>query len=475
MNLHEEEILKTTWDAIVVGSGIGGATAAYQLAQLGKKVLIIEKGPNAQSDPSQLPLWRESVLDIQARKSFHPFLGECVGGSSRLYGMAMERLEASDFHSAGGRWPLSEIEWDIYFKQAESLFEVKPVPISNLFAPLMSQLSSQNLKPKPLNLSYAGLSNCDFCQGRICDKACKIDAFSGPLTKVLNNSNVRLLTDTAVKKIITNSNRADGVEIVINGQMKFVKAQKIYLALGALKTPYLLKNSEIGDSHGNLGRYLMRHFVDLYFLRWPGSTEVAKHKSIGISDFYVDSETGTKLGVFQSFGSLPPMKYVVAEMKEKFPWLNYLPGASFIIGKAAKNIFSTHVMASIIEDSPIKNNRLIFDDTDKVRIDYQISADDKKKIQRSRQIAKRIFFPFLKKIQAEAESNRRLAHACGTCRMGESIQESVVDWNCRVHELENLYIVDSSVFPSSSGKNPSLTIAANAIRVVTESNPTSIA
>lgn len=76
----------------------------------------------------------------------------------------------------------------------------------------------------------------------------------------------------------------------------------------------------------------------------------------------------------------------------------------------------------------------------------------------------------LSRVQFEAENNKRLAHVCGTCKMGEFIQDSVVDWNCRLHELENVYIVDSSVFPTSSGKNPSLTIAANAIRVVEKAN-----
>jgi len=66
---------------------------------------------------------------------------------------------------------------------------------------------------------------------------------------------------------------------------------------------------------------------------------------------------------------------------------------------------------------------------------------------------------------ASAEDNQRIAHVCGTCRFGDDPRHSVLDINCRAHEVENLYIVDASFFPTSAGTNPSLTIAANALRV----------
>jgi choline dehydrogenase-like flavoprotein len=65
----------------------------------------------------------------------------------------------------------------------------------------------------------------------------------------------------------------------------------------------------------------------------------------------------------------------------------------------------------------------------------------------------------------EADNNQRIAHACGTCRFGDDPRTSVLDRSCRAHGLENLYVVDSSFFPTSGGTNPSLTIAANALRV----------
>ena len=65
-------------------------------------------------------------------------------------------------------------------------------------------------------------------------------------------------------------------------------------------------------------------------------------------------------------------------------------------------------------------------------------------------------------------NNLNYAHVCGTCRFGDDPETSVLDKNNRAHDVANLYVVDASFFPSSAGINPSLTIAANALRVAEE-------
>ncbi len=472
--LTEQEILDRNWDAVVVGSGIGGATAARSLALQGKSVLLIEKGSNDIS-LQRLPLWKESVHDAERNKVFYPFLGEGLGGSSRLYGMVMERLEEIDFQQKGGSWPLSLKNWTPYYEQAEEIFQVKPVSISENFEPFIRHMKSQNISPQPLHLSFTGRKDCEFCQSRLCEKKCKIDARTGLIDQALKDNLYSILVDTEVKKILFNTNNAYGIEVLINSQIRTIKAEKFFLGLGGLQTPYLLNNSKIsthalGNRAGLLGRFLMRHFVDLYFLDWMGGSEVKNHKALGIYDFYQDDETRSNLGVFQSFGALPPIEHVIAELTNDIKWVRKLPGLKQIMKLAVNNIFSKPIMASIIEDGAYFDNRLIFSESQKIQLQYKIFPDEQKKIIRSREIAKKIFSPMLSRVQFEAENNKRLAHVCGTCKMGEFIQDSVVDWNCRLHELENVYIVDSSVFPTSSGKNPSLTIAANAIRVVEKAN-----
>ena len=68
------------------------------------------------------------------------------------------------------------------------------------------------------------------------------------------------------------------------------------------------------------------------------------------------------------------------------------------------------------------------------------------------------------------QANERLAHVCGTCRFGHDPRDSVLDRNNKAHGLDNLYVLDTSFFPSSSGTNPALTVAANALRVADRLN-----
>lgn len=473
--LTEQEILDQSWDAVVVGSGIGGATAAHFLSLEGQKVLLIEKG-SADFSSENLPLWKETVKDVDKRRAFHPFLGEGLGGSSTLYGMVMERFEEIDFQKKGGAWPLSLNEWIPYYEKAEKLFQVKPVTISQDFAPFLGHMEKQQISPKPLNLSFKDRQDCDFCQSRLCQKQCKVDAKSGVVEPDLKQNLYSLLVNAEARRILFGASSASGLEVFFNNQLRTIRAKKIFLGLGALQTPYLLKRSKssisnisLGDSAGLLGRFLMRHFVDLYFLDWPGSFDVKNHKALGIYDFYTDDKLKSNLGIFQSFGSLPSIEHVIAELTHESTWMSKLPGLQQIVNLAVNKIFSKHIMASIIEDGAYAENRLIFTDHPQVQLQYKIFESEKRKIERSRELAKKIFSPLLSRTEFVAEDNRRLAHACGTCKMGDSIHDSVVDWNGRLHELDNVYIVDSSVFPSSSGKNPSLSIAANAIRTVEKS------
>jgi choline dehydrogenase-like flavoprotein len=78
--------------------------------------------------------------------------------------------------------------------------------------------------------------------------------------------------------------------------------------------------------------------------------------------------------------------------------------------------------------------------------------------------------PFRTLQLGSGKDNGNLGHVCGTCRFGTDPETSVLDSNNRAHEVDNLYVVDTSFFPSSAGLNPSLTVAANAIRVAEHVN-----
>jgi len=117
-----------------------------------------------------------------------------------------------------------------------------------------------------------------------------------------------------------------------------------------------------------------------------------------------------------------------------------------------------------MEDLPHVENRVFLADG-KLAIEYRIGRYDRERISTMRALLRDVLGPRKPMVIKQAENNERLAHACGTCRMGVGAGDSVVDPDCRVHAMDNLYIVDASFFPSSGGNNPALTIAANALRV----------
>jgi choline dehydrogenase-like flavoprotein len=100
-----------------------------------------------------------------------------------------------------------------------------------------------------------------------------------------------------------------------------------------------------------------------------------------------------------------------------------------------------------------------------VAIRYRVSDSDHMRVVTMRHLMRGALKGLSYRLIAEADNNQRIAHACGTCRFGDDPGTSVLDRNCRAHGLENLYVVDASFFPTSGGTNPSLTIAANALRV----------
>lgn len=124
-------------------------------------------------------------------------------------------------------------------------------------------------------------------------------------------------------------------------------------------------------------------------------------------------------------------------------------------------------MATIIEDPPNHKNRVTVDsqNTSMPIIDYSISEELGKKIIEFNNDLKSLLKQNFLSFWVSGKNKTNYGHACGTCRMGVDKSTSVVDINCKVHDVENLYIVDASVFPVSSCVNPSLTIAANALRV----------
>jgi choline dehydrogenase-like flavoprotein len=129
------------------------------------------------------------------------------------------------------------------------------------------------------------------------------------------------------------------------------------------------------------------------------------------------------------------------------------------------------VLAALIEDLPYHRNRIYLPPGSEngtfsnLMMDYTLSRRDEDRVVDMRRRMKEMLKPYRMQLLPMAENNELIAHVCGTCRFGNDPRESVLDRDNRAHGIENLYVVDASFFPTSTGTNPALTIAANALRV----------
>lgn len=529
------EVLKTAYDYIIIGTGMGGGTIGLALAEKGKKVLFIDRGLLNKSNEAigfpeeKISLGRavedqdEALLKNYGRctqkirdvsyglnTEFIPLLGEGAGGSSTLYGAAFERFFAEDFHltryhkgphaSAVKDWPIQYSDLEDYYTKAEKLYAVRgdrdplrseqkslpPLPFrpwTGIGEKISNNLKSKGLHPYALPVGHIDWTNrkCPGCQGTLCPHHEKADSFNSAIQIALHKYGAHFLESADVQSLQADDKKVTAVIVRIAGKDYEINGAKYILSAGAVFTPALLLKSKtqywpngLGNSNGLVGRYLCRHYMDLVTLKKTMGL-LSKHelaeKELAMNDFYLCKEG--KFGTVQSLGNNPPGRAViselVAELKSEKKWLRYL-GFSLLCllpfaHKLADFVLKGINMALIMEDLSSYENRVFIDSDGMVAIKYEISKEEHQRLQIFRQKVLQAFKDFRPVLQPQGENNQRLAHASGTCRMGEDPQSSVVDPSNRVHGVQNLYIVDSSFFTTSSGINPSLTIAANALRV----------
>lgn len=528
------------WDVIIIGTGMAGSTIGLALAKAGKQVLFCERGksllhpktglrgnfaetffehpttPNLQHREVLLQAGRyaEEIEDVsytQSRQTI-PFIGCGTGGSSALYGAAMERFFPADFaprknhpnapeSTLPDQWPVSYTDMQPYYERAEQLFRVRgstdachpdlqashfltPPPFGTTTQELNDLFTDNGLHPYRLPQACEFVPGCHGCQGFLCPNNCKNDSTRICLLPALEKYNACLLDECEVVKLESSQDSITGVICNQHDHEKIIRGSTVILAAGALETPRLLLNSNtkqwpdgLANDSGLVGRNLMRHYVDLYALL-PRSRKdhPGNLKELAFNDFYqIDDH---KFGTVQSFGALPPSAVIVDGMEkalhdEERSWLvPFLKIGKPLIRPTLEHMFSRRVLfASIMEDIPYLDNQVMLTNgTDatthnRLSIRYNIRPHEQNRIQLFRNRLAEAFSPNRFMIIKQAENNERIAHACGTCRFGLDPKESVLDMNNRAHRLDNLYIVDSSFFPSSAGTNPSLTLAANALRV----------
>ena len=501
------------YDAIVIGSGAGGGTLTYALAQAGKKVLLLERGDFL---PRTKDTWNPKVVTTegryQAKESwympdgtpFHPYIHYWVGGNTKFYGAALLRLREQDFgevRHVGGispAWPLSYAEFEPYYSRAEQLYhahgkhgedptdppasmEYPHPPISHepRIRHLDGDLRAMGYQPfhLPLGLMLdeqnphkSKCIRCDTCDAFACVVQAKADAHVVCVEPALATGNVTIVTGAFVKRLETDPSGRVVTKVMVerNGEPEEYGADLVVVSAGALNSAAILLRS-ISDKHPDglanssdlLGRNYICHQNSTFLAISKEPNHSIYPKTLALSDFYFASKDWAyPMGFIQMLG-----KTNVEDLRFEARDLHVMDDMT--LEDLARRSLDFWLQS---EDLPDPNNRVTLNARGEIVLHYQknnVEAHDrliaKLKSMLSAIGCEEHLMPIDSYLGTQFPFN--LAHQAGTMHFGEDPRTSVLDLNCKAHDLDNLYVVDASFFPSVGAVNPSLTIIANALRV----------
>ena len=499
------------YDIIIIGTGAAGGTLARVLAPSGKRVLILERGGFL---PKGKENWDSKEVNGKDRyrttelwhdkdgNPFRPFTHYFVGGNTKFYGSAHYRLRERDFEEVehkGGispAWPLKYADYEPYYTQAEKLFDVHGLrhtdpteppskspfphpPISHEphIAKIAEALKEKGLHPayQPLGLKLNEANRelsqcirCDTCDGFPCMVDAKADGDINGIRPTMLYPNVTLKTHAKVTRLHTDETgkHISAVETEIDGSLHLFSAKIVVVSAGALNSAVLLLRSAnsqhpdgLANSSGLVGRNFMRHKICAIVSLGLKPNRTDYPKTMAINDFYWGEQGfDYPMGHIQTLGNVNADR--AAASSPPFIPSKIIPMSVF---KAAADRTTPWFLMG--EDLPDLNNRIYVNEAEKIVLEYSANNEESfnRLIDRWKGILKSLN-PLSISFSTDM-SIEDVGHQCGTCRFGEDSRTSVLDLNCRTHDVENLYVVDGSFFPSSAALNPTLTIIANAIRV----------
>ena len=504
------------YDVIIIGTGAGGGTLARHLAPSGQRILLLERGDWLPREPQN---WLAQDVFVDNRyvspdtwydpsgTPFQPQIHYFVGGATKLYGAALYRLRKEDFgelqHHDGisPAWPISYDEIEPYYTQAEKLYEVHgargedpteppasaPYPFPAVsHEPRIQELSDDlaaagfhpfhapcGIRLAEQDMPHSACVRCQNCDGFPCAVHGKSDAEVLGVRPALEHPNVTLLTNSTVVKLETDEAGTSVTEVVVerDGGTERYAGGIVVLACGAANTAKLLLLSA-NDQHPNglangsdqVGRTYMFHNSSAVLALSRDENPTIFQKTLGLNDFYFGSDDFEyPLGNIQMVGkSQAPM------------FRGEKPGETKLAPQWTLERVARHAVDFWLstEDLPRPENRVTVDRDGKLTLSYTATNDESKKrlheqlramLGRLRMEPDHLFHRFA--YMSNDIPVAGVAHQAGTCRFGTDRASSVLDADCRAHELDNLYVADTSVFPSIGAVNPALTAMANALRV----------
>jgi choline dehydrogenase-like flavoprotein len=507
------------YDIIIIGTGAGGGTLARKLAPSGKKILILERGDYVKREPAN---WDSRLVNVEGKyntkevwydrdgKPLHPHTNYNVGGNTKFYGAALFRMRERDFgeldHYDGvsPAWPISYDELEPFYTQAERMYHVhgahgedptEPWRSSEFPHPAVSHesriqhlaedFSAMGVRPFHVPLGIQLKENdrksvcvrCATCDGFPCLLNAKSDAQVCGVDYAVEYGNVSLLTNALVTKLETDASGRSVSAVVVEreGAVERYSANIVVVSAGAINSAALLLRSAnashpngLANSSDQVGRNYMGHVnsVMLAVSKCPNPTVF--QKTLGVNDFYFGSE------------DFPyPMGHI--SFVGKLDGVTLSAGAPSIAPGFTLDLMAKHSLDFWLttEDLPRAENRVTLDKSGNIVLSYTPNnLEPHKRLQKKLRelmnnqrkcdihggechqglFSRNLYLP-------QQIPLAGVAHQNGTLRFGDDPRTSVLDRNCKAHDIDNLYVVDGSFFPSSSAVNPALTIMANALRV----------
>jgi choline dehydrogenase-like flavoprotein len=487
------------WDIIVIGSGAGGGTFAYACARAGKRVLVLERGEKYSVAE---PVHDEQAMLIDKRPyesrtiwvnraPLRLYAGGVLGGGTSLYGAALLRPGQDDFHPGrhyGSRipreiwdWPIRYEDLEPYYSEAENLYRVsgpneddfgplgkplqgyprRPLALKPINRRIMTANRARGLKPfrLPLAIDFERCLQCPACPGYVCLNGSRQSAAHLLDSAARDGLQIEVRTGVEAERFDWSARgtvAAIRTRNLKSNEHEILRAKTYALAAGAIGSPLILLAS--GINKPLLGRNYMMHLSPVAFGIFADQTEgdATFVKQVGFADYYLGTKSYPhKLGLIQS---LPvPGQRMISKVASK-----YLP-------PRLSTRLRTHLalIAGIVEDLPNPANRVSIGSGGNIELRHKFGAYDVERGQKLGMQMRRILrnagalFSGTKRLP----SQEHVAHQCGTVRFGKEPKSAIVDSDCRMFGSPNLFVVDGSVFPTSLGVGPALTIMANALRV----------
>jgi choline dehydrogenase-like flavoprotein len=509
--------MSDSYDVIIIGSGAGGGTLAHRLAPSGKRILLLERGGWLKREPEN---WLAQNVFVENRyispdtwfhgdgSSFQPEVHYYVGGATKRYGAALYRLRSEDFGEVrhwGGispAWPISYEDMEPYYTQAEHLYQVHgahgedpteppasaqyPFPAVS-HEPRIQQLSDDLAKAgchpfhapcgimlNEANMPYSTCVRCMDCDGFPCLVHAKCDAEMIAVRPAIENPNVTLLINAEALRLNTNpeGNAVTGVEVQHDGQRETFTGDIVVVSCGAANTAKLLLASAndkhphgLANGSDQVGRNYMFHQSQAVLALSKEENPTIFQKTLGVNDFYFSGGKDFEfpLGAIQMVGkSQAPMFRGERPGETRFApnWtLEDIARHSVDFWLSTEDLPHADTRVTLTKDGNIQINYKAINTEPRDRLYHQL-----KEMLSDLGMHRGHLLPhhaYLKEDVAVAG----VAHQAGTCRFGTDPASSVLNVDCRAHELDNLYVVDTSFYPSISAVNPALTAQANALRV----------